>query len=345
MLTNLRVEQEKLVGELVLEDHQEVVLYPFFRDDKILLVPNLNINKVFKVYVDPIFRTEEVINLLYKYYRKELDTHCQEYLSKNPVIENYYIELPHDLKINALCFISKSKREPSKENYSNKRVNVDGLKIGIEFEIPKYPGYRESFFFRYLNYFISELGIIYEHDGSVEGGELKTFEPVSIRKARFLLERFALFRREFDDAFNDSSIRSGVHIHFNITHLPANKSYRVKKSVQKISEYLQDNYRYFKHLVSIYGRFPNRYCNKVQNSSRYEWINLKNRETVEFRLLNSKRRSYSKAFNLSLIIFKTALKIANEEITLEDGKAYITKKLKILSKVSSRAEKIEEVEV
>jgi len=209
------------------------------------------------------------------------------------------------------------------EGYSNIRAVVEGVKVGLEFEIPNLPLEDEER--RYIRYLLERYPLKYERDGSVGGGELKAKRPLEVKEAIRLLYELKRFREFFPNLFISSSF-SGLHIHFNIADLREEKKVLLKELLFKVAVRLQ---RRKDLLRSIYGRSFNQYTKAYpvgksfnEISSRYYWINLTNSRTVEFRLGSSKAHGakYVPMFLFSLNIFRLArnLVLSKDEIDQKD---------------------------
>ncbi len=70
---------------------------------------------------------------------------------------------------------------PYQGRYSHLRHEVDGLKIGVEFEILN--SLEEEEAKRHLSWLVKNFSLVYERDASVLGGELKSSSPLDIRRS------------------------------------------------------------------------------------------------------------------------------------------------------------------
>lgn len=193
-------------------------------------------------------------------------------------------------------------------SYQNHRQPAEGLKVGVEWEIPeRIPAnfYKAR---KYLAYLISSFSLLWERDGSVKGGEFKTSSPIDIREAYRLLGQLGKFRENFPGLFR-SDLSAGLHLHFNISDLSDEGKEKVKKFLYKVGLLLEEKHPLL--LYSLYGREFNRFCQLLRiagRESRYAWLNLTGSATVEFRLGNAKAsgRTYISALRASAFLFRKA---------------------------------------
>lgn len=216
------------------------------------------------------------------------------------------IKIPLPEGVNWVEYLFTPPIKPSMESYSHKREAVEGLKVGVEWEIPKkLPPKGEAV--RYLAYLIKKYDLLYEKDGSVEGGEFKTAHPVDIKGAFKLLYNLKSFRDKYPKFFESERINAGLHLHFNISDLLGFEKMNLKGFLLETCLLLEEETKDL--LFALYGREFNRYCLPLKKGAdRYSWVNLNNAQTVEFRLGNSKARggAYITSLKASLYLFSKA---------------------------------------
>ena len=192
-------------------------------------------------------------------------------------------------------------------SYQNHRQPAEGLKVGVEWEIPERIPTNWYKARKYLAYLISSFSLLWERDGSVKGGEFKTNSPIDIREAYRLLGQLGKFRENFPKLFR-SDLSAGLHLHFNISDLSDEGKEKVKEFLYKVGLLLEEKRPL---LYSLYGREFNRFCQPLRiagRENRYAWLNLTGSATVEFRLGNAKAsgRTYISALRASAFLFRKA---------------------------------------
>ncbi len=241
--------------------------------------------------------------------------------------------------------------EASQGRYSHSREEYREPMLGVEFEVPRAVEKEFSFLRRVISA-LKKQGFIssYEHDGSVEGGEIKLKPfPATIEEC---LEKGELLKnlRDLVRGLFESDRRAGMHVHINMypfSSFTVQSTREILSPERHIRERLSPIVSLFEkrfNLEVLFGRGFNQYALKRKDAkgrdARYGWVNYEPLPyTVEVRLGCSKKGDPVKILLTALLLQRAFWARLEGSFTVPSPKASREKIISAFSSLLSEEER------
>uniref|UniRef100_A0A7C5WZ54 SWIM-type domain-containing protein n=1 Tax=Thermocrinis ruber TaxID=75906 RepID=A0A7C5WZ54_9AQUI len=224
--------------------------------------------------------------------------------------------------------------------YSHSREKYTTPMLGVEFEVPRGTGEEFSLLRRMISA-LKDRGLIqaYEHDGSVDGGEIKlTPFPATLEEC---LEKGNLLKslRDLTRGLFESDLRAGMHVHINMYPFNAFSERYIREKISPIVGLFEKRF----NLAVLFGRSFNRYALKRKDArgrrERYGWVNYKPLPyTIEIRLGCSKKGDPVKILLMALLLQRAFWARLEGNFTVPSSKASREKILSAFASLLSEEE-------